>query len=182
MTTPSVNRPPQLPYPAQHPKRPEGAKLSRVITPEIWATMEPAARGKFDAAETMRSTSGCLEWLGSKDRHGYGQISIWWITFSAHRIAWILRHGPITNGLHILHKCGNKVCVDTDHMRLGTVAENNMDQVVQGRHFYAMKTHCPQGHPLSGDNLCQDEKKRNHRSCRACRLARKRSAYYRSKP
>jgi len=31
-------------------------------------------------------------------------------------------------------------------------------------------THCPQGHPLSGDNLYSPPKSPNHRGCKKCRV------------
>jgi hypothetical protein len=38
------------------------------------------------------------------------------------------------------------------------------------------KTHCPKGHPLSGDNLLTSKLKIGKRECRTCHNARRRAA------
>ena len=39
----------------------------------------------------------------------------------------------------------------------------------------SIKTHCPQGHPLSGDNLLAYDLARGKRSCKTCHAARTRA-------
>ncbi len=45
----------------------------------------------------------------------------------------------------------------------------------------AAKTHCPQGHPLSGDNLLAADLKRGKRSCKACHREHARAYQLRKK-
>lgn len=45
-------------------------------------------------------------------------------------------------------------------------------RILQGRTRVASKTHCPQGHPLSGDNLFPSDVVRGERRCRICHNAR----------
>jgi hypothetical protein len=53
--------------------------------------------------------------------------------FKAHRIAWILSHGNISDGLHVLHRCDNRKCVNPSHLFLGTNWDNIVDRMNKGR-------------------------------------------------
>jgi len=119
--------------------------------------------------KTKRADSGCLEWLACRNTKGYG-----WFRFDgrnqvAHRVAWMLEHGDIPEGLCICHTCDNRICVDVDHLFLGTVKDNNRDMFLKGRNANqnTKKNHCPQGHPYAGSNLYL-RPGTTHRMCRAC--------------
>jgi hypothetical protein len=121
--------------------------------------------------------TGCWLWTGSTRSTGYGAMSVNGRPESAHRIAWMLDHGPIPTGLIIRHTCdnGNIGCANPDHLLIGTVADNEMDKRLRLKTWNQIKTECPQGHPYAGDNLhitfspvglpC--------RRCRACDNARR---------
>ena len=83
---------------------------------------------------------GCVEWVGSRDKNGYGRITtkVDGITraFRSHRLAWELAHGPIPAGLWVLHLCDNPPCVNLDHLLLGTARDNNHDMKAKGRARY----------------------------------------------
>ncbi|QPR39552.1 AP2 domain-containing protein [Brevibacterium casei CIP 102111] len=42
-----------------------------------------------------------------------------------HRYAWEQEHGPIPEGMQIDHICHEPACVNLDHLRLATPAENS---------------------------------------------------------
>ncbi len=76
----------------------------------------------------------CWNWLASKRTAGYGHFRLGKTMKSAHRISWLFVHGPIPEGMFILHICDNPSCVNPDHLFLGTHQDNADDKVNKGRH------------------------------------------------
>lgn len=111
-----------------------------------------------------RNNDECWLWTGmieSSNQKGarYGRVSFKrtkrWKEFRAHRVAYAITYGEVPKGLNCCHKCDNALCVNPDHIFLGTYADNNKDrskkgrtagrrltdeQVVEARELYA-KTH-----------------------------------------
>jgi DNA-binding XRE family transcriptional regulator len=84
------------------------------------------------------SLGPCWIWTGSKTSHGYGDIGSGGKhgrNLRAHRVAYELAHGPIPEGMCVLHRCDNPPCVRADHLFLGTMAMNSADMVTKGRGF-----------------------------------------------
>ncbi len=79
--------------------------------------------------------AGCVLWIGCKNIDGYGKIDcrVRKRMVGAHRVAYELAHGPIPDGLHVLHRCDNPPCVNVEHLFLGTQADNNADMDAKGR-------------------------------------------------
>jgi hypothetical protein len=76
----------------------------------------------------------CWLWLGVKHYKGYGFFnSRHPVKNKAHRMAWFLSHGPIPEGLWVLHKCDNRPCVNPSHLFLGTHQDNMDDMNGKGR-------------------------------------------------
>lgn len=82
--------------------------------------------------------SGCWLWLGAVDGKGYGKLGQHGRNFiAAHRLFYTFHVGPITGGLHVLHKCDTPLCVNPTHLRLGTHQENMKDMQAKGRSRWA---------------------------------------------
>src|SRR5262249_35443379 len=78
---------------------------------------------------------GCWLWTGAVFNHGYGSACITRMKrTTAHRIAWMIFNGPIPDGLDVLHKCDVPLCVNPDHLFLGTAGDNVRDMYSKGRH------------------------------------------------
>lgn len=78
------------------------------------------------------ASSGCWEWQAAT-HDGYGMFGMSRVQMiGAHRASWILHHGFIPKGKHVLHKCDNKPCVNPDHLELGTHRKNMKDAWKRG--------------------------------------------------
>jgi hypothetical protein len=88
---------------------------------------------KLDASSIPEPNSGCLLWTSSVDTVGYGRFRHRRKNYSAHRAAWEVARGPIPSGLHVLHKCDVRSCLNPDHLFLGTHQDNMRDRNEKGR-------------------------------------------------
>lgn len=90
-------------------------------------------------SRVKKSVTGCLEFQGGLDSHGYGRIKINGHNLGAHKISYILSKGDVSEGLEVMHSCDNRKCVNPDHLSLGTHKENMMDMVSKNRGNYATR-------------------------------------------
>lgn len=85
------------------------------------------------------SPDGCWYWLGLMHRDGYGLISTNHITYTAHRVSYMIHKGEIPKDMHICHSCDNPACVNPDHLWAGTNYDNILDRVKKGRSLLGSK-------------------------------------------
>lgn len=86
-------------------------------------------REAFISKVAMIPFHECWEWMGATYTKGYGQFA----SDCAHRWSWRIHRGPIPRGLHVLHRCDNRTCVNPDHLFLGTNLDNVRDMDAKGR-------------------------------------------------
>ena len=88
---------------------------------------------RFWSKVNVKPESECWEYIGHINKYGYGQIKVSGKNEYAHRIAWVLTHGKITEGMNICHKCDNRPCCNPLHLFEGTYKDNNADRKQKGR-------------------------------------------------
>lgn len=76
---------------------------------------------------------GCQIWTGAVGEKGYGHFTKNRKHFAAHRASWMQAHGPISDGLWVLHRCDTPPCINPNHLFLGTAADNTADMIRKGR-------------------------------------------------
>jgi hypothetical protein len=74
----------------------------------------------------------CWEWQGALDGTGYGRVWDGARLTGAHRLAYRMFKGPISDAC-VLHHCDNPRCVHPDHLFLGSHGENARDKAAKGR-------------------------------------------------
>ncbi len=75
----------------------------------------------------------CWVWLGPQLKSGYGTLVIGNRSRRAHRAVYERSIGPIPANLCVIHTCDNKLCVNPNHLRLGTHQDNMRDMFAKGR-------------------------------------------------
>jgi hypothetical protein len=117
---------------------------------------------KFWSKAKKNEQTDCLEWIGSLNRKGYGQVNSLknFHSKASHRVAWEITNGLPPEGLLVLHKCDNPCCVNPDHLFIGTAKDNTADMYAKGRE-----------RNLSGQEHQYFGKKRPQHVCEAIRVA-----------
>lgn len=124
------------------------------------------SRVEFPPAEKLNE--GCWLWRGDKWQAGYGRIYAGEKNRHAHRVFWWVFFGVPPEDKHLHHVCGVRNCVNPWHLTPLDPSEH-----ARGCHTpnsitakNKLKTHCPKGHPFSGDNL--ELLRGGGRRCRQC--------------
>lgn len=136
---------------------------TRKIDLNLW---RPSDQSRFDR-HSKPASSGCILWTGYIKANGYGQFKWRNQQWYAHRIAHALAYDLDLDGMTVDHLCRTRRCVNPGHLDAVTSRVN----VLRGETIYAdqsVRTYCPRGHELAGDNLMPSRLRRGQRECLAC--------------
>ena len=75
-------------------------------------------------AEKIDASGECWLWTGATNRHGYAHVRYEGRVARAHRVVYQLLVGPIPAGRDLDHICRVRLCVNPEHLRPLTRAEN----------------------------------------------------------
>lgn len=113
---------------------------------------------RFYAKTKLDESTGCLLWIGAKKESGYGIMMVNREMFRAHRLAYIIHHGSIPEGLCVMHSCNTPACVSEKHLSVGTHLENMQQMYREGRRMPATgeksgRTKWPDSYPKGEKSL-----------------------------
>lgn len=161
-----------------------------------WRKVNPglAKRRPWDEAFWARvdknGPGGCWLWTGHLQPSGYARTRTpSGSSRAVHLIVYEMLVGPIPHGMQIDHvchtracnggsSCAHRRCCNPQHLQPVTPLQN----LARSSNFIAtnlMTSHCPRGHPYSGENLRVNS--RGARECRTCRNEEMRLYYQRRK-
>jgi hypothetical protein len=114
----------------------------------------------------------CWAWTRSKNKDGYGQISVMHAMVRTHQVAYELFIGPVPEGLQLDHRCRVRCCANPWHLEPVTSAENtrrgNASLSLPDRSQW---TRCKNGHAFDERNTYVHPVT-GYRNCRRCRADR----------
>jgi hypothetical protein len=157
------------------PQQPRGAALMSAAPTALF--------NRLLAKAIPEPNSGCLLWFGKADRQGYGRVRVGRKHLFVHRVSWEAANGPIPATLLVCHHCDTPACINPAHLFLGTIADNNRDCILKGRHRSGTtgplkkktRPSCIWGHEYTPENTrVECYAGRTYRKCRACDRARDR--------
>ena len=100
---------------------------------------------KMAGRKGRKEMSVCITLPNKPRKDGYVRICINYKQYYAHRYYYEEFYGKLHNGLEIDHLCENRACINIEHLRPSTHAENMSHAKTRTHH----NGYCRNGHDLS---------------------------------
>jgi hypothetical protein len=139
-----------------------------------WTRIDPSLPpAEYDAAIVAKIKSrcrilenGCWEYLGTRNRQGYGYTTYYGKPISCHRLMQTIANGGIPDGHDVCHRCDFPPCCNPGHVFSATTKGNVADMIAKKRK--PMSPTCPRGHLYAEHGRINGGKQ----ACRICDRAR----------
>lgn len=92
-------------------------------------TLESFIERLFIGIDRSDSNSCWIFKARTVDKDGYARIRQNYIYKRVHRASWELKNGKIPKGMLVCHKCDVRLCINPNHLFLGTQKDNMRDMV-----------------------------------------------------
>jgi hypothetical protein len=93
--------------------------MRRTVEERFWEKVD--RDGPFPSDPSL---GRCWIWIATPTQHGYGRFNIEGRRFLAHRLAFQLIKKETIEGLELDHICHRRSCVNPEHLRIATHADN----------------------------------------------------------
>ena len=134
---------------------------------------------KVKLSDKLYNDEPCWNWVGAKNKQGYGRFNVNGKAVRTHRYSYELFKKSIPTGLVIDHLCKNTSCCNPDHLEPVTQKENTLKGMT-GQHIRVPRTHCKRGHEYTPENIIPHTNNKRGR-CRICKQRMAREYYKRGK-
>ena len=89
---------------------------------------------KYYLGNTTITDAGCMEWCGALSSDGYPRVNAGNGNGKLHRLVYSHVNGyPDITGRVVRHTCDNPICINPDHLVLGTLEDNVRDRQDRNR-------------------------------------------------
>lgn len=108
--------------------------------------------------DKINKTDSCWLWIAAKrGEAGYGCMKFEGKLVDAHRISYRIHTGSIPKGFVVCHSCDNRLCVNPNHLFLGTQKDNMQDCLRKGRLKIPVGAVFKKGHIPLNSSITYDE-------------------------